>query len=385
MRATSLLGIAGLVLLGGCGMFGGGSTVEPPAELVDFEPVARIDELWSIDAGRGPDRMFLRLAPALERDVLYVTDTRGRVQALSAAAGKQVWEKKLQLDVTSGVGVGDGLVLVGTGKGVVVALDRNTGNEQWRAQAASEILAPPAAESGVTVAQSVDGKISAFSSATGKRLWVFERTEPALSLRGTASPVTVGDAVLTGFASGKLAAIGLRDGRALWEIPVAQPQGRSEIERLVDVDAPVLLAGRVLVSAAYQGKIVAVNLENGRLLWSRDISTYSAMAADGGNVYVSNDRGHVYALDLRSGATIWKQEQLQGRRPSAPAVVGPAVAVGDLDGYVHWLARDDGRFLVRERAARDSILVTPLADGATLYVAAQNGVLSALRFQPRKP
>lgn len=385
MKTIQLLGLAGLVLLGGCGLFGGGSTVEQPAELVDFKPLARIDELWSIDTGKGPDKMFLRLAPALDRDVLYVTDTRGRVQALAADSGKRLWERTLDLEVTSGVGAGDGLVLVGTGKGVVVALDRNTGNEQWRAQAASEILAPPAAESGVAVAQSVDGKITAFSAATGKRLWVFARTEPALSLRGTAGPVTVGDAVLTGFASGKLAAIGLRDGRALWEIPVAQPQGRSEIERLVDVDAPVLLAGRVLVSAAYQGKIVAVSLENGRLLWSRDISTYSAMAADGGNVYVSDDHGHIYALDLRSGATVWKQDQLQGRRPSAPAVVGPAVAVGDLDGYVHWLARDDGRFLARERAARDPILVTPLADGATLYVTAQNGVLSALRYQPRTP
>lgn len=385
MSTVRLLGLAALALLGGCGLFGGGATVEPPADLVDFEPVASIDELWSVDTGKGPDRMFLRLTPALDRDLLYVTDARGRVQALRADSGKQVWQNKLALEVTGGVGVGDGLVLVGTGKGVVVALDKGTGKEQWRAQAGSEVLAPPAAESGVTVAQSVDGRITAFSSSTGKRLWVFERTEPALSLRGTASPVTVGDALLTGFASGKLAAVGLRDGRALWEIPVAQPQGRSEIERLVDVDVPVLLAGRILVSAAYQGKIVAVSLENGRLLWSRDISTYSALAADGGNVYVSDDRGHVYALDLRSGATVWKQEGLHGRHPSAPAVVGPAVAVGDLDGYVHWLARDDGRFLVRERASRDSILAAPLADGATLYVAAQNGVLSALRYLPRKP
>jgi outer membrane protein assembly factor BamB len=371
-------------VLGGCGLFGGGSTVEPPAELVDFEPVARIEELWSIDSGKGPDRMFLRLAPALERDVLYVTDARGRVQALAADSGKPLWERRLNLGVTSGVGVGDGLVLVGTGKGMVVALDKNTGNEQWRAQATSEILAPPAAESGVTVAQSDDGKITGFASATGKRLWVFERSEPALSLRGTASPTMVGDAVLTGFGSGKLAAIGLRDGRALWEIPVAQPQGRSEIERLVDVDVPVLLAGRTLLSAAYQGKIVAVSLENGRLLWSRDISTYSALGADGGNVYVSDDRGQVYALDMRSGATVWKQDKLHGRRPGAPALVGPAVAVGDFEGYVHWLSREDGRFLARERVARDPILVAPLADGATVYVLAQNGVLSALRYQPRE-
>lgn len=383
MSRRQLFAVGSLLWLGGCGLFGGGADLDPPADLVDFEPAARIEELWSRDVGTGPDREFLRLAPALRRDVLYVSDLRGRVQAMAAADGKRLWERDLKLEVTAGVGFGDDLVLVGTRKGVVVALDKNTGREQWRAQAASEILAPPAAEAGITVAQSADGKLTAFSSAAGKRLWTFERSEPALSLRGTAAPTIVSDAVLTGFASGKLAAVGLRDGRVLWEIPVAQPQGRSEIERLVDVDGPVLLAGRLLLSAAYQGKIVAVNLENGRLLWSRDISTYAALAADGGNVYVSDTRGHVYALDLSTGATVWKQDKLQNRRVTAPAVVGPAVAVGDFEGYVHWLARDDGRFLARERAARSPILAAPLADGATLYVSAQNGALAALRYQPR--
>lgn len=382
MRAR-LLAVLPVLLLAGCSWFGGDSNLEPPAELVDFDAIAEVNELWSADAGKGPDQEFLRLAPALQRDVLYVSDLKGRVQALAADTGKRLWENDLELEVTSGVGFGDDLVLVGSRKGVVVALDKNSGREQWRAQAASEILAPPVAEAGVVVAQSVDGRITALASATGKRRWVFERSEPALSLRGTAAPVIASDVVLTGFASGKFAAIGLRDGRALWEVPISQPQGRSEIERLVDVDAPALLAGRTLVTAAYQGKIVAVSLENGRLLWSREISTYSALAADGGNVYVSDARGHIYALDLRSGATVWKQDKLQGRQPSGPAVVGPAIAVGDFEGYVHWLARDDGRFLVRERVTRAAILAQPLADGATLYVSAQNGTLAALRYEPR--
>jgi outer membrane protein assembly factor BamB len=147
----------------------------------------------------------------------------------------------------------------------------------------------------------------------------------------------------------------------------------------------VLISGRVLLSAAYQGKVVAMNLENGRLLWSRDVSTYSALAADDSNVYISDVRGHVVALDLRSGSTVWKQEKLTLRRLSAPAVTGNAVAVGDFDGFVHWLSRDDGRFLARERAAQAAVLVAPIADGATLYVTTQNGYLSAFRLGPRKP
>jgi len=369
--------------LGGCSWFGSSSNVEPPAELVDFKPAMKAQELWSRDIGKGPGERFLRLTPAEQGNTLYVIDRRGRVQALDAGKGDERWRVDLDLDVSAGPGLGDDLVVVATRKGQVVALDRHDGKERWRASVTSEVLAPPAIGDGVVIVQSVDGRVAAFAAATGKRLWLFERSEPALSLRGTSTPVVVGDAVLAGFASGKLAALNLSDGRQLWEIPVAEPHGRTEIERLIDVETPVLVTARALIAAAYQGRIVAVSLENGRLLWSREISTYSALSADADNVYVSDARGAVYALDLRSGATVWKQDQLHGRQLSAPMVTGQAVAVGDFDGYIHWLARDDGRFLARTRIASAAVLVPPLADGATLYVEAQNGELAAYRLESR--
>ena len=369
--------------LGGCSWFGSSSTVEPPAELVDFKPAMKAQELWSRDIGKGPGERFLRLTPAEQGNTLYVIDRRGWVQALDAGKGDERWRVDLDLDVSAGPGLGDDLVVVATRKGQVVALDRHDGKERWRASVTSEVLAPPAIGDGVVIVQSVDGRVAAFAAATGKRLWLFERSEPALSLRGTSTPVVVGDAVLAGFASGKLAALNLSDGRQLWEIPVAEPHGRTEIERLIDVETPVLVTARALIAAAYQGRIVAVSLENGRLLWSREISTYSALSADADNVYVSDARGAVYALDLRSGATVWKQDQLHGRQLSAPMVTGQAVAVGDFDGYIHWLARDDGRFLARTRIASAAVLVPPLADGATLYVEAQNGELAAYRLESR--
>ena len=382
MRTTGALVLA--LVLGGCSGLGG-PDVETPAALIDFEPSIAITELWSADIGTGPDRQFLRLVPALQGDTLYAVDIKGRVRALAQKDGRERWRTDLDLDVTAGVGFGDGLVLVASRKGVVVALDKDKGRELWRAQVASEVLAPPAADSGVVVVQSVDGKLTGLESATGKRLWALDRSEPALSLRGTATPVILSDAVLTGFASGKIVAVQIKNGRLLWETPVAQAQGRSEIERLIDVDVPVLVSGRTLLAAAYQGKIVAVNLESGRLLWSRELSTYSALAADAENVYVSDVRGHVYALDLRSGSTVWKQDKLALRRLSAPAVTGKAVAVADFEGYVHWLAREDGRFLARTRAVHAAVLAAPLADGATLYVSAQNGSLTALRLDARTP
>jgi len=376
--------LALVLALCGCSWFGG-PDVEPPAVLVDFEPSVAIQEVWSVDIGTGPDRQFLRLGPARHGDTIYSVDVKGRVRALAQEDGKERWRTDLGLQITGGAGFGDDLVLVASRKGVVVALDKDKGQELWRAQVASEVLAPPAADAGVVVVQSVDGKLTGLESATGKRLWILDRSEPALSLRGTATPVILADAVLTGFGSGKVVAINLKNGRLLWETPVAQPQGRSEIERLIDVDVPVLVSGRTLLAAAYQGKIVAVNMESGRLLWSRDISTYSALAADSSNVYVSDARGNVYALDLQSGSTVWKQDKLALRRLSAPVVSGSAVVVADFEGYVHWLAREDGRFLARARVARAPVLAAPIADGATLYVSTQNGYLAALRLGTRTP
>jgi outer membrane protein assembly factor BamB len=381
---TGSLALVLAVTLGGCSWFGG-PDVELPSELVEFEPATTIKEVWSANIGKGPDLRFLRLSPVRNGDTIYVVDIQGSVRALAIENGNERWRTDLSLEITGGVGFGEDLALVASRKGVVVALDGSNGRELWRAQVASEVLAPPAVGAGVVVVQSVDGKLTGLESTTGKRLWVLDRTVPALSLRGTASPVILSDAALTGFANGKIVAVNLKNGRLLWEIPVAQPQGRSEIERLIDVDVPVLISDRVLLAAAYQGKVVAINLESGRLLWSRDISTYSALAADANNVYVSDARGHVVALDLRSGSTVWKQEKLALRHLSAPVVTGNAIAVGDFEGYVHWLARDDGRFLVRERASRAAVLATPIADGSTLYVSTQNGYLAAFRLGPRAP
>ena len=389
------------LLVTGCSWFSD-SPVELPAALIDFEPSATVTELWSQSTGTGPGRQYLKLAPVLHGSTVYVVDIKGRVRALAQDSGKELWKTSLDMEITGGTGFGDDLVLVASRQGVVVALEPSKGQVLWRAQVASEALAPPAADSGVVVVQTVDGRLTGFASATGKRLWSVDRSEPALSLRGTATPVIVAGAVLAGFASGKILAVGLQNGRVLWETPVAQPQGRSEIERLIDVDVPILVVGRMLLAAAYQGKIVAVDMEGGRLLWSREISTHSALAADSTNAYVTDARDQVIALDLRTGATVWKQDKMALRRLSAPAVIGSSVAVGgktapafsalppslavaDFEGYVHWLAREDGRFLARERAARAAVLAAPVAEGDTLYVSTQNGYLTALRLSPRKP
>jgi outer membrane protein assembly factor BamB len=376
-----LLSLTLVVTLSACSWLkGDDSSIAPPAGLVDIAQPAPVATLWSRDLGAGAGQRFLKLDASVADAAIYASDRKGHVYALEKDSGRVLWDTRLKMDISAGVGLGDGLVLLGTSKGELIALAKDSGKRQWTASLSSEILARPAVDLGVVVAQTVDGKVFALATADGKQLWRQERSEPALSLRGTSAPLAIGGIVLTGFASGKLSAFQLKDGHMLWEIPVAEPHGRSEIERLVDVDVQPVVVGKHMYAAAYQGKMIAFDLETGRILWSRDVSTYSGMDADANNIYVTDEKDTVLALDMNSGATVWKQEQMHGRQLSAPTVSGDAIVVGDFEGYVHWLSRTDGHFIARSRPSRDAVLSKPLADGNVLYVYSQDGRLSALRL-----
>lgn len=376
-RLAAVLCVASL--LAACG--GGKSLRDEPAELQPLVAEVKVREVWTADSGASAARLAVTLAPALDGDVIYTSDPKGRVRAFAAVSGRRLWQTRIKQLVTGATAAGEGLVVVTTRKGEVIALDGKDGHQRWSSGISSQALAPAAIGAGVVVVQSVDGKLTGLSVADGKRLWRYERTEPPLSLHGTARPVIVSDAVLTGFASGKVAAVQLKSGKLLWELPVAQPQGRNEIERLVDVDVSPVVVGSVLYAASYQGKIIALDTQSGRLLWSREVSTFSGMDVDAGNVYLTDERGHVLAFDRRTGASVWKQEQLRARQLSAPRYVNGLVAVGDFEGYVHWLSSDDGRFVARQRVGGKAVRAPLLASGDVLYVSNQAGDLAALRLE----
>ncbi len=368
-----------LLVLAGCG----GSKVirEEPAKLQDFTAEKRVKEIWTADSGASAVKKAVVLSPALDGNAIYTSDPKGRVRAFAADNGRELWETHVSQLVTGATAAAGGLVVVATKKGEVIALDREDGHQLWSSSLSSQALSPAAIGAGVVVVQSVDGKLTGLSAADGKRLWRYERTEPPLSLYGTAKPVIVADGVLTGFASGKVAAIQIQSGKLLWELPVAQPQGRNEVERLVDVDASPVVVRNVLFAASYQGKIIALDVQTGRILWSRDVSTFSGMDADASNIYLTDDRGHVLAFDQRTGASVWKQEQLRARQLNAPRYVDGLVAVGDFEGYVHWLSSDDGHFVARHRVGSSAVRSQALASDDRIYVSNQSGDIAALRLE----
>jgi outer membrane protein assembly factor BamB len=353
---------------------------ELPATLTEFRPEAQVRELWSADIGSLSGKYDARLVPVLEGNTIYAANVDGKVIALAADSGRARWKSDVNAAITGATAVGEGLVVVGSRKGEVFALDASDGNPRWTGRVSSEVQAPAAVGRGVVVVQTVDGKITALNASDGKRLWTFDRSEPALSLHGTGKPSIVSDAVLAGFANGKIVALQVKDGKLLWEQTVAQPRGRNELERLVDVDAPTLLWGETLYAVAYQGKVMALDVRSGRGAWSRDVSSHVAMDADRAAVLVSDEKGQVFAFDARAGASLWRQDKLHGRRLSGPVLHENLVAVGDFEGYLHWLARDDGHFVARYRLDKSPVRIRGIVDGSTLYVASQDGRLAALQL-----
>lgn len=381
MKGFCLAGL--LSLITGCGVvsdyLAGTDNSAPPVELVDFNPTLSIQTLWSVRAGEGSEEQYLKLAPLVADGKVYVADREGRVGAYDAATGNSLWQAETESPISGGPGGGEGLILVGTRNAEVLALNETNGQVVWRAAVSSEVLTPPRAASGIVVARTVDGRLFGLDAQTGNRLWVYDSIVPVLTLRGISAPVLIDDKVIAGFANGKLAALTLSEGKLLWETSIAEPGGRTELERLVDISGEPRIADGIVYVAAFQGGVAAVEIDSGRVLWSREISSTAGLDIDAEQLYVSDENDQVLTLQRRDGGALWKQEKLQARAITAPVAYGDYVVVGDFEGYLHWMAQDDGRFVARVRVDDEGIIATPIVIDDTLYVTGRSGILTALR------
>lgn len=379
---TCLL-LTGLMLVSGCtalgNLFDNPDNTAEPAELVDLEPTIKVRTVWRRSVGSGAGKLFLKLRPAIDGDRVYAAARGGRVRAFDARTGESVWDTDTDSPLSGGPGTGDGLVLLGTSDGEVLALGEKDGALMWRSRVSSEVLSSPVAQGGIAVARTIDGKLFGLSTDDGVRLWVYDRTAPILTLRGTSSPALGEGAVIAGFDNGQVVAVALSNGQALWEKRVAVPRGRTELERMVDIDADPIIDDKTVYAVTYQGQIAALKLFSGEVIWRRDMSSHAGLGVGPDNVYVTDDSSHVWALDRSNNASMWRQAKLEGRRLSPPAVFGQFVVVGDFEGYVHWLRKDDGQFAARVRVDSDSIVAAPVATSFAVYVYGSGGELAALQ------
>jgi len=305
--------------------------------------------------------------------------------ALSLETGKRAWVKKLKMPLSAGPAARFGMVVVGTSKGAIVALDGATGRELWRAKVNSELLSAPAIGENVVVFRSVDGRLRGFDAHSGRELWSVEQQVPRLSLRGTAIPTVAKDVAISGFDNGKVMAVSLNTGDTLWDTALASPHGRTELDRLVDVDSAVCTVGDNVFATGFQGRTAMLALDSGQIWWAHDMSSYRGLAVDADNLYVTQSDGIVVALRQRDGSELWRNQKLKLRRLSAPVLTSTAVAVADFEGYVHWLDKTTGELVARERIAKERVSNPPVSVDDTVVVLTDKGKLAAYRAKPAPP
>ena len=345
------------LILSGCGS--SPSPVLPPVELTDLENKINISREWKFTAGEGVSDFYLKLKPVFNNNTGYIIDYKGQLQSFNVKTGKIIWEKNLNVPASGGLTLSDEKLFLGTSKGEVIALalEEQDAKELWRSQLSSEVLSPPAISQGIVVAKTIDGRVYGLDLEQGVQSWVYDRTVPRLTLRGSSAPLISNGIVISASDSGKLSALTLKDGKLLWETTIAIAKGRNQLERIIDLDVDPVVVDDVIYVAGYQGRVAAVKIGSGQIIWSRDFSSYSGLYVDAFRVYITDSMGQVWALNRYNGSTLWRQDKLLRRKLTAPAVQEDYLVIGDYDGYLHWLSREDGKLIARKQINNSDIVI----------------------------
>lgn len=353
--------------------------VEEPKDKPSVRNQLDFDRNWRINLGSSIDQGDAILSPYLSGAHVYAASTNGRIEKIDASNGDRVWRSDLDdITITAGVSVGSGLLLAGTDGGDVYAVNVDDGSVDWTTKLTSEILASPVIGDNMVVARSIDGKVYGLEPFDGEIAWTISRELPRLTLRGDSKPLVVQGIVITGFSDGVLAAVDETNGRALWDFPISFAQGNNEIDRLADIDTTPLLVGNSVYVSSYQGLTHALNIPEQRIEWSAEVSSFHSFSFDAAYLYISDDEGVVHQLDRTNGEKNWSQEGLRLRNISAPISVGAYVLVGDGDGYLYAMSKDDGDYVGRFNLGANAIVGEPIVDGNLIYFIDSDGALQSL-------
>lgn len=368
-----------------------------PTPLVELDSGYRLDPLWSVKVGTGLSKNHHGLTMVVSGDRIYAADAFGIVEARGLKTGRSIWQaripdkfgspkrifkkRKRSSFVSGGLNFGEDLLFVGTIRGEAIALRPKNGLVRWRTQLSSEVLSSPYPSGNLVFVQTLDGKLSALQIQDGKKLWSYDNPVPRLTLRGSSSPVVFGGRVFAGFASGKLSVLNTTDGELIWEQRVALAEGRSELARIIDVDAPVFISNGLVYAISYQSNIRAFRLTDGAVIWEQAVNSSRGITGGFGQIYAVNEKGHVVALNDGTGDLVWTNEDLSFRSLSSPVAFSNYVAVGDKQGYVHILSQTTGELLAYLKVGKKGIRTAPVSNSNTLYVLTSEGQLSALRIR----
>jgi len=356
---------------------------EPPALLTNFTRTAYLDQQWSTKTGDEIGQQFLLIQPLLLDDRILTAGRDGLLTSFDISNGYELAEIDLDEELSGGIGGNSSRALVTTRDGNVVCIDLGDNKISWKTRVPSEVLSRPVLYNNIVLVRTADGRLLGLDLQSGKIKWSYAQTIPALTLRGSSSPVIARGRVFVGLDNGRLIALSPIDGEVIWDVAVSVPQGRSEIQRLVDIDGRAELYGRLLYVTSYQGRMAAIDVSIGQFVWSRPFSSHSGVSVDETAVYSSDDMSYVWALDRNSGATLWKQEKLKVRDITRPVPFGDYVVVGDYEGYLHVMSKFDGHFVARTQVDDSGILAPPVVKDDRLYVLTRDGLLASYTLKQK--
>jgi outer membrane protein assembly factor BamB len=316
---------------------------------------------------------------------LYVADFLGNIIAIDLN-GTVLWKKSIKEPITSGPGLFKDKLCVATATAKLICLSANKGEILWSSVLSSEALAAPGFSSDpmfdLVYLHTIDGGLSATNLINGRQVWRFSTLVPNIALRRGSAPVVGGNKVISGFANGKLFALNQEDGSILWSHNIANPKGKSELQRMIDVSADPVIHDNKVYAVSYQGNLTAISLNDGSLLWEREISSYSGLVVDDSKVYVVAVDGKVLAVDSKTGSTLWVQEDLIGRDLSKPVIINNCVVVGDMDGNLYFLNKRFGNIKVKKFIDSAGISIPPIEVDNILYILTNSGRLMAVKHGP---
>jgi outer membrane protein assembly factor BamB len=376
------------LLLTGCSLFSSEEDVVTMAELPIFEASYTPQIAWQANIGSGVDKYYSQLLPAADDDAVYVASREGEVKAFNAVTGKQLWSNhfsghpsnKLNRSArfSGGIHLAPDTLFIGTENAQVLAIDKNTGKLRWLVKVSGEVIASPIYSSGMVVVHTSRGDLIALDSNSGEEVWVLNNKQPKLTLRGSATPSISQGGIIYGRADGFVAAALLSSGQPLWQLPVARPYGATELDRIVDVDMKPIIRNGIIYTLAYNGNLVAIDLLKGQQLWERKYSGYSDIALSGSTLYLSDYRGYLFAIDRTTGNEIWVNKQLTYRNVTGVSIANQYIVVGDGEGYLHWIDRDNGQFVAQQYLDSDGLYMQPFESYSYLYLQTRSGKLFAI-------
>lgn len=369
-----------VALVSACSSFFDKDNLPTPTPLTTFTATVQPKLAWSTSAGSGSGDGYLKMAPAMSENALFIASVNGKVTALAKQTGQHLWQYNSSLDLSSGPGIGSGIVVVGSRDGDVIAIQQQTGQLRWKTKVDGVVIANPTISNGHVLIKTTTGSVTAFSAASGAKEWRYNQEEPSLILHDASSPAVQGKYAAIGFANGHLVKLNINTGNEAWNQYAAVPEGAFTIQRMVDIDANPIISGDRLYTGTYQGKLSAIDWSNGRVLWSGSFSTYTGMTLDADYVYAADANGLVWSYNAYNGRTIWKQTKLTARVISGPAIQGNYVVVGDEEGYLHWINRATGKFAGRTSVG-SAIYATPVVSDGMLYVYTKNGYVFAYQLK----